>query len=168
MSSGDPTTERCTYVVGEDGLARWSGEHADAWLGLLQTYRRLTRELETELERRHGISLSGLELLGRLAAADGRRLRLSALADGTGLSLSRVSRIVDGFERRGLVERVACSEDARGTYAHLTDDGLRSAGEAQASHVEDVQRRFFARLAPDELRVLARVFADFDGKEPSR
>src|SRR6185503_11553236 len=48
--------------------------------------------------------------LGRLAAAPGRRLRLSAIAGATGLTLSRISRIVDAFEKRGLVERRTCPE----------------------------------------------------------
>ena len=95
----------CAYVVGDDGLARWSDTHAEAWIGLLETHKRLTRALEAELEAEHGLSLSGLELMGRLAAADGRILRLSQLAELTGLSLSRVSRIMDVLEERKLVER---------------------------------------------------------------
>ena len=162
------SAERCAYVVGEDGLARWTEEHAAAWLGLLQTSRRLTRSLERELERRHRLSLTGLELLGRLAAADDRRLRLSTLAERIGLSASRVTRVVDDFERRGLVERLACEEDARGAFARLTDEGLRLAREAQLSHVEDVRRQFFDRLSPDELEALAHVFADFEAREPAR
>lgn len=153
--------ERCAYIVGRDGLARWSEVHAGAWLGLLQTHRQLTRELDAELERNHGLSLSGLELLGRLAAAEGRRLRLSALAEQTGLSLSRISRIVVTFERRGRVKRRACPEDARATNAWLTEAGLRLVREAQRTHFEGVQRLFFDRLDDRQLRLLAAAFARF-------
>ena len=83
----------CAYVVGDDGISRWSETYADAWIGLLHTQRNLTRELDAELEAKHGLGLSALELLGRIAAAQDRRLRLSTLAEQTGLSLSRVSRI---------------------------------------------------------------------------
>src|SRR3981081_1986863 len=104
-----PTTpsaqQACPYVVGGDGLASWSDTHAEAWIGLLETHKQLTRTLEAELEARHGLSLSGVELLGRRAAAAQGRLRLSALAAESGLSLSRVSRIVDLMEGRSLVER---------------------------------------------------------------
>ena len=41
----------------------------DAWVGLLETHKQLTRALDAELDARHGLSLSGVELLGRLAAA---------------------------------------------------------------------------------------------------
>jgi len=149
----------CAYVLGADGLTRWREPHSGAWLGLLQAHRQLTRELESRLEARFGLSLSGLELLGRLAAAPGRRLGLSALAGATGLTLSRISRIVDAFEKRGLVERRTCPEDGRATNAWLTDAGLELAREAQAAHVADVQRVFFDALSDADLEALAGAFA---------
>ena len=133
----------------------------DAWVGLLETHKQLTRALDAELDARHGLSLSGVELLGRLAAADDHRLRLSALAAESGLSLSRVSRIVDHLERRGLVERRQCDEDARAVNAVLTDDGLALAREAQATHLEIVHERFYGRLDPAEIETLEAVFGRF-------
>ena len=62
-------------------------------------------ELEAELEAEHGLSISSLELMSRLATSEQGLLRLTTLAEAAGLSLSRVSRILDGLERRGLVER---------------------------------------------------------------
>src|SRR5437588_13131829 len=91
----------CAYVLGEDGLARWSDVHADAWIGLLETHKRLVRGLDAQLEAEHGLTLSGLEALGRLASAPERSLRLSDLADQCGLSLSRISRIIDALQARG-------------------------------------------------------------------
>lgn len=153
-----PSPTACAYVVGEDGLSRWSESHAAAWIGMLEATRRLSRELDAELEARHGLTLSGLELLGRLAAAPGRRLRLSELAAQAGLSLSRVSRIVDSLQQRSLVERHVCAVDARAVEAQLTQTGLRLAREAQATHFASVQARFFDQLEAGELEVLARVF----------
>jgi DNA-binding MarR family transcriptional regulator len=162
MASVTPATApSCAYVVGDDGLSRWSDTHADAWVGLLESHRRLTRELDAELEAQHGLGLSALELLGRLAAADGRRLRLSALAEQAGLSLSRVSRVVDALEARGLVERRSCPSDGRAINAVLTDAGLELARAAQATHFAGVQRRFFDLLEPAEVATLAEVFARF-------
>lgn len=158
MANLPDAARACSYVIGDDGLASWSDVHADAWIGLLESHKQLTRALDAELEARHGLSLSGLELLGRLAAAEDRRLRLSALAQASGLSLSRVSRIVDLLEARGLVQRRPCPQDARAVEAHLTDAGLRLTREAQATHFASVQQRFFDTLAPGELEVLGRVF----------
>src|SRR5215212_1216544 len=151
----------CAYVVGDNGLATWSDTHADAWIGMLETHKRLTRALDAELEAEFGLSLSGVEVLGRLAAAEGRNLRLSALATGTGLSLSRISRIVDTLEERGLVERRSSAEDARAVEAHLLEAGLDLARKAQATHFDSVQQRFFAQLSPAEIETLAGVFGRF-------
>ena len=154
-------TEACAFVVGDDGLSRWSDTHADAWVGFLETYKRLTRALDAELEARHGLGLSALEVLGRLAAAERRKLRLSTLAAETGLSLSRISRIMDALARRGLAVRRPCPEDSRAVNAHLTDEGLALVREAQATHFAGVQSQFFDTLSPEEVATLATVFGRF-------
>jgi DNA-binding MarR family transcriptional regulator len=158
MSAAGHDPDRCAYVVGEDGMARLRGPHAEAWTGLQRAHRELTRRLEAALEQRHGLSLSSLELLGRLAAVDGHHERLARLAEAVGLSLSRVSRIIDALERCGLVERRPCPEDTRATEAWLTGDGLELAHEAQATHLAEVQRHFLDHVSPDELRTLGAVF----------
>ena len=93
-----------------------------------------------------------------MAAAEDHQLRLSTLAHEAGLSLSRVSRIIDLLDARKLVTREPCAEDARAVEAHLTKHGLSLAREAQATHFASVQRRFFDKLEPGELEVLADVF----------
>jgi DNA-binding MarR family transcriptional regulator len=150
--------DACPYVIGDDGLGRWSPVHADAWIGLLDAHKRLTRALEGELEARHGLTLSSLELLGRLAAAPHRERRISDLAAGTGLSLSRVSRVAATLEGRGLLVRRSVAEDSRGVRACLTDAGLQLTRAAQATHAAGVQRLFFDRLTPTQLATLAEVF----------
>src|ERR1700759_1127715 len=101
---GMATTPTAPYHLSKDGVAEWSERHADAWIGLLETHKQLTRALDAELESRYGLSLSGLELLARLGGAPRPRRRLSALATQSGLSLSRVSRIAVTLESRGLIE----------------------------------------------------------------
>ncbi len=155
------TSTSCGFVLGDDGLATWSGAHADAWIGLLETHKRLTRALDAELEAEHGLTISALEALGRLAAAPDRSLRLSALASECGLSLSRISRIMDALQARGLVERRAVADDARAVQGHLTDDGLKLVRCAQKAHFEAVQRTFFEQLSEDEIQTLASVFGRF-------
>ena len=151
----------CSFIVGDDGLSRWGDVHRQAWIGMLETHKRLTRRLESELEAEHGLSLSALELMGRLAAADDRLLTLSHLADRTGLSLSRVSRIVDSLEDRNLVERKRCPNDARARNAWLTDAGLDLVREAQAMHFGGVEREFFQHMDASDIEALAAVFTRF-------
>ena len=168
ISRTDTSPVGSGFLVEDGGPARWPQTHADAWIGLLETHKQITRGLDAELERRHGLSLSGVEVLGRLAAADGRCLRLSALVAETGLSLSRISRVVDLLQRRGLVDRRPCAADARSVEAHLTASGLTVARNAQATHFDFVQGRFFDRLTAGELATLAIVFARFAPRTVAR
>src|ERR1700683_3170564 len=101
MAQTSPHRTREGIVSRAEGPPQGSHDYAAAWIGLLATHRTLTRELDARLEATHGLTLSGLELLVRLANAPDHWLRLSALAQGAGLSLSRVSRIVDSLEARG-------------------------------------------------------------------
>lgn len=159
MATRSAESTACSYVVGADGLARWPDPQADAWIGLLEVTKRITRELDAELEANYGLGLSSLELLGRLAAAENRRLRLSTLAGAANLSLSRVSRIVDSLQARGLVERRQCQRDARAVEAELTASGHKLALEAQSAHLQAVQERFFSQLDEQEIATLAAIFA---------
>ena len=146
------------YAVGADGVAAWPPLHATAWIGLLESHKRLTRALDSELEAGYGLGLSGLELLSRLAVAPAGSMRLSWLAAEAGLSLSRVSRIAVALEDRGLIDREPCPDDARAVEAHLTPEGRELARAAQRTHFDSIQRLFFDRLGPGELEVLAAVF----------
>jgi DNA-binding MarR family transcriptional regulator len=153
------TSPSVSYRVGDDGVTTWSELHADAWIGLLETHKQLTRELDAELDARYGLTLSSLELLARLGAAPQGCLRLSALAGAAGLSLSRVSRIAGALEARGLIDRTPCSEDARAVEARLTAAGRGLMREAQQTHFASVQRAFFDRLSARELETLGAVFS---------
>jgi DNA-binding MarR family transcriptional regulator len=142
-------------------MTGWTPDEADAWIGLLETHKQLTRALDTRLDAAHGLGLSTLELLGRLAAAGDRWPRLSELAADTGLSLGRVSRHTDALERRGLVQRRRCAEDSRAVEAQLTDAGAALQREAEADHAAAVRERFLGQLSAEEAAVLATVFRRF-------
>lgn len=139
-------------------VAPFSDTETEVWIGLLETHKRLTRAVNAELENQHGLGLSALELLARLSAAELQLLRLTDLAEVAGLSLGRVSRIVDGLEARGLVERRRCPEDRRARHAGLTPAGAALVEAAQATHLARVRDSFFAHVEPDELEALAAVF----------
>jgi DNA-binding MarR family transcriptional regulator len=89
------------------------------------------------------------------------------LAGEAGLSLSRVSRIVDALEARRLVERQPCPGDARAINAQLTPPGLELAQAAQTTHLAAVRERFFDRLSAREIEMLAEIFPRFSPEAPS-
>ena len=88
-------------------------------------------------------------------------IRKPVLAAEAGLSLSRVSRIVDMLESRKLVVRQPCPDDARAINAELTPAGLELAQAAQSTHLAAVRERFFDHLSEAEVATLATVFLRF-------
>ena len=166
-STTETITGRAAYLMG-DAIDQCDSEAVAAWTGFLEVFVQIKRDVESQLETKHVLSMSMVGVLGRLAVADRRTVRLSDLAEAMGLSLSRVSRIVDILEGRGLVERQACLTDARATNAHLTRKGLLLVRKAQATAAAAVRRRFLDPLESDEARILARVFARLQNTRNSK
>jgi DNA-binding MarR family transcriptional regulator len=166
-SSTETITARAAYLMGE-AIDEWAGEAVDAWTGLLEVFVQIKRDVDQQLETKQGLSMSMVGLMGRLAAAERRTVRLTDLASAMGLSLSRVSRIVDILEGRGLVERQASLTDARATNAHLTRKGLLLVRKAQATAAAAIRRRFLDPLEADEAETLARVFARLQKTQDSK
>lgn len=166
-SSTETITARATYLMG-DVVNEWEGEAVAAWTGFLEVFAQIKRDVDLQLETKHELSMSMVALLGRLAAADRRTVRLTDLAGAMGLSLSRVSRIVDMLEGRELVERQADPIDARATNAHLTRKGVLLVRKAQATAAAAVRRRFLDPLESDEACILASFFARLLSTEAAR
>ena len=126
-----------------------------AFIRLLQGHAAATRELSADLVRDHGLTINDYEALLRLSRADDRRLKRVELAESLVLTPSGVTRLLDGFERAGFVEKGSCDSDARITYAVLTDAGLDKLREASTSHVAQIRSFFEQRFDDDELATLA-------------
>ena len=157
----DPTagiTARAGYMMGDNVDREWTPDHALAWEGFLELSRRLRRDAEHVLDEHGDLGVSGLGILGRLSRAENRTLRQTALAEAMGLSLSRVSRLIDALEARGFVTRNPCPGDARATNVELTEVGGAVARRAQDSVFAFVQDRFFGSLSDADVHVLASVF----------
>lgn len=136
----------------------------EAFVALLRAHAGLTRQLNAQLTLEHGLTLSDFEVLLRLSRSPDQRMRRVDLADQVFLSASGVTRLLDGLERQGLVERAACASDRRVVYAVLTDTGLERLRTAAESHFGQVDAAFGTRYSSDELATLTglldRVGAD--------
>ena len=126
-----------------------------AWVRLLRAHAALTRCLDATLRRKHGLTLNDYEVLVQLANAEGGRLRRVDLAERVLLTQSGITRLLEGLESAGLVERAGCATDGRVVYARLTDAGYARCAEAAQTHLEDVRRHFFERFSEEELHTLA-------------
>jgi DNA-binding MarR family transcriptional regulator len=116
------------------------------------------RRFNGELSTTHGLTINDYEVLLHLAQAPDRMMRRVDLAKSVLLTPSGITRLLEGLERCGYVERASCSSDARVTYALLTDEGYEKLRQASATHVEGI-RSHFADFSPDELDALAAMLA---------
>ena len=126
-----------------------------AWRGMLRVHSALVKALDAELLAGHELPLTSYEVLINLQAAPNRRRRMAELAEGVLLSRSGMTRLVDRLEREGLLERDACVDDGRGTFAVLTDKGEALLAEARRTHLDGVRERFVRHFSQAELEQLA-------------
>jgi DNA-binding MarR family transcriptional regulator len=133
------------------------------WTRLLRAYASTTRVLSSELQSEHGLTLNDYEALLLLSRADERRMRRVDLARRLLLTPSGVTRLLEGLERAGLVERASCESDLRVTYAQLTDAGLEKVEAASCGHVASVRALFEEHFSEQELAELAETLARLPG-----
>jgi DNA-binding MarR family transcriptional regulator len=146
-------------------------EEAAFWRSLIRITTVLPRALEDQFLPETGLTNTDYGVLVALSEAPDHLLRISALAATTGLSLSRISRVVDDLTRRRLVEKRKCAEDGRASNAVLTEAGLARLKVAFPSHLARVRASVFDHLGTDDIRtagpVLARLAAALDAAPPT-
>jgi DNA-binding MarR family transcriptional regulator len=145
-------------MASPDPIRELTRQELGAWRGMLRVHSALVKALDAELIAEHDLPLTSYEVLITLQAAPFRRRRMAELADGVLLSRSGMTRLVDRLEREGLLERDACVEDGRGTFAVLTDKGEALLGRARRTHLDGVRERFLEHYSPQELELLARLW----------
>jgi DNA-binding MarR family transcriptional regulator len=142
---------------------RLEGAALDAWRSYLQSHASIVRVLDAELAAAHGITTRDYEVLLYLSQADGHRLPMSALAERTMLTRSGITRLIDGLVESGLIERVACPNDARVSYAQLTGPGYAALRDAGCTHVAGIKRLFLEHFRPEEIEQLAALLSRLPG-----
>jgi len=139
-------------------MTRWlDEEEQQTWRAFLGAHRLVFDQLDRELQRDSGIPHAYYEILVRLSEAPDRALRMSALADRSQSSRSRLSHAVARLEANGWVERRSCADDRRGQVAHLTEAGFAALAAAAPGHVEGVRTHVFDPLTPEQVRQLREI-----------
>jgi DNA-binding MarR family transcriptional regulator len=111
----------------------------ESWRALADRHARVSCALERELQDEHGLGVSEFEVLERLAIGDKDQRRMQELAEAVYLSQSALSRLIGRLESEGLVSRAICSEDRRGIFACITNEGR-----ARYEAARPTQRRVLA------------------------
>ena len=119
---------------------------------LLRAHAAVTRDSSAQLLADHELTISDYEVLLRLANAPDRRLRRVDLAErGAAHRVRVITRLLDGLERGGYVERGPCDTDRRVVYADPDRRRARKVREASASHVAQIDELFGEHYDADEL-----------------
>jgi DNA-binding MarR family transcriptional regulator len=129
------------------------------WKSYRDLHQELSSALEAQLLRDAGLSGSEYAVLVELSHTPDGVLRARELGAELGWDRSRLSHLVRRMERRGLVAREDCSEDARGSMVRLTDAGRAAVDGVAPEHSEAIRRYFFNPLSGEELETLTAVFA---------
>jgi DNA-binding MarR family transcriptional regulator len=132
---------------------------AEVFSALVRAYVAATKRLNAQLFADHGLTLNDYEVLIRLARAPDRRMRRVDLAEQVLLTPSGITRLLDGLERSGCVERASCDSDRRVVYAVLSDVGMAKLLEARTTHLAQIEDHFGQRLDGDELPAVLGLLA---------
>jgi DNA-binding MarR family transcriptional regulator len=130
---------------------------------LLRAQAVTTRELSASLLSEHGLTINDYEALLVLSSAPDQRLKRVDLARRLLLTPSGVTRLLEGLESAGLVERAACASDLRVTYAALTDRGREKLTEASCAHVASVRALFEEHFSEEEIEQLGEMLGKLPG-----
>ena len=129
------------------------------WRATMRIVIILPSRLDTDMVRGAGLTASEYTTLMSLSETSAHELRMSDLAKANRLSASRTTRLVYDLYRRGLVERVANSADARSTRARITSRGLAKLRSARQSHLESVRHRFLDHVDASTVEELAYILS---------
>jgi DNA-binding MarR family transcriptional regulator len=133
------------------------------WVRLLRGHSFASREMNKQLNDDHGISLSDFQTLLLLSRADRGMMRRIDLAGELQLTASGVTKLLDGLQVAGYVDKANCSSDARVTYAVLTEAGREKLASCTCSHISAIQGMLDDRYTDEELATLAELLGRLAG-----
>ena len=130
------------------------------WRALMRIVLSLPRRLDSDLVRTTGVTANEYTTLMCLSEAPYRELRMADLANAAALSASRMTRLVDDLQTRGLVTKRASPDDGRGNLAKLTPAGLTKLKRAWPVHLASVRERVFDHVDPATITVAAHALSE--------
>jgi DNA-binding MarR family transcriptional regulator len=136
-------------------VATFVPSRIESWVSFLRAHSAITRQLNADLLNVHGLTLNDYEVLLLLSRAEDRRMRRVDLAQSVVLTASGITRLLDGLERGGYVEKDSCATDGRVSYAKLTNTGHAKLKDAALTHLRGVEELFTGRFSDSELEHLA-------------
>ncbi len=123
----------------------------EQWRSFHAMRQQLARALDEQMRRDAGISDASYAILVALVDTPERQLRSRELVARIGWEKSRLSHQLTRMAAHGLVERVECDDDSRGSWVRVTPRGHRVMLKATRGHAATVRALFFDALSDAEL-----------------
>ena len=129
---------------------RLDEQHLAAWRTFLTAHARLIDLIERDVARAGRLPLGSYDVLLALVEAPDHRLRMRELARAAILSRSGLTRLVDRLEAQHLLRRERSTDDRRGAYAVLTDEGYQAVRATWPAYARAIIEHFARHLSGDE------------------
>jgi DNA-binding MarR family transcriptional regulator len=143
-----------------------TADQLESWLTVVRLLTWLPWSIDQQLQRDAKLRMVEYQVLAMLSERPQRTMRMSALAEVTNASLSRLSHLIDRMVTKGWVRRQPDPSDGRFTNAILTEEGHEVLAAAAPGHVQHVRSLVIDVLTPEQLRRLgrdaARIMARID------
>lgn len=124
------------------------------WRVYLESFEAVRARIEAQLHRDSDLSSGDYKILLALSEADPHEMRSSVLAAHIHWERSRLSAHLGRMEKRGLIHRAPCPDDARGSLAVLTEAGAREFRDSTIPHLAAIRSVFVDALSADQLAVM--------------
>ena len=124
------------------------------YFALTEAVSLLQYAVRQQLQAEGGLSYVQFEILAKLAAADGRPLTMTDLADGVVYSRSGLTHQAGLLEKDGLITRHASPDDHRATVVRITKAGRARVDRVLPGHIRVVRELLFESLSARDVRAL--------------
>jgi DNA-binding MarR family transcriptional regulator len=134
-------------------------DELSTWRAFIETSSIAGARVGAELQRSSGLSSGDYRVLLALSEAPEVRMRSSELAAHIEWERSRLSAHLGRMEKRDLVRRDPCPDDARGSFVVLTDAGSTAFRASTRGHLQVVASVFVDAFDPEQLAELRGALA---------
>lgn len=136
-----------------------TSEELAIWRSHIETFDAVRSRIAAQLQRDSQLSNGDYRVLLALSEAEGGSMRSTRLAAHIEWERSRLSGHLGRMEKRGLVRREPCPDDARGSLVVLTDLGASTFHASTRPHLAAVKEIFVDAFTPDQLAQVSQISA---------
>lgn len=139
-----------------------SGEDdaVELWGRVLNGYEVTSRRIHRAIQEQFSLTPAEAQALLNLRRQPDQRASMVKLARAASFSTGGFTKLADKLTQRGLVARVACTDDRRVTFLEFTDEGRRLADELSQTASRVNHEVFIDVLGEDRARSVAEAMTE--------